>query len=434
MTADKLRIAINAQLIPGRGAGGIESVLIGLIAALGQLNDGAEEYVVIGPWEKPDWLAPYLGSNQHIVCGPRPSQVRGPGPLELFKRVLGPLRSKGRRVWRELFPVPVSRVWPEVPVSDGFYEELGCHVIHFPWQPYTVCAMPAVYNPHDLQHVHFPEFFSPIEIAWREITYRTGCNLAQTVVVGSTWVKDDLVKHFSLHPGKVQVIPWAPPTQAYTPPSPESLERVQARYSLQPPFALYPAMTWEHKNHLRLLTALAHLRDREGLAVRLVCTGHRHPAFWPRIEQQLHMLRLDDHVQFLGIVSPGDLRAIYRLAQFVIVPTLFEAASGPVFEAWLEGTAVACSTVTSLPEQVGGAALLFDPFSVEAIAGAIRCMTTDAGLRSKMISKGTRRLQNFRWDRTAKAYRAVYRQVAHQPLTEEDQRLLSWNWMRDPEI
>ena len=72
-----LRIAINAQLIPTAGAGGTQTVLIGLVHALGEL-DGPEEYVLIAPWKEkePDWLKPFVGENQSIVRGPKMQAVK----------------------------------------------------------------------------------------------------------------------------------------------------------------------------------------------------------------------------------------------------------------------------------------------------------------------------------------------------------------------
>src|SRR5438128_2082583 len=72
-----LRIAINAQLIPTAGAGGTQTVLIGLVHALAQL-DGPEEYVLIAPWKEkePDWLKPFVGKNQSIVRGPKMQAVK----------------------------------------------------------------------------------------------------------------------------------------------------------------------------------------------------------------------------------------------------------------------------------------------------------------------------------------------------------------------
>ena len=135
----------------------------------------------------------------------------------------------------------------------------------------------------------------------------------------------------------------------------------------------------------------------------------------------------------MGLVPPKDLKALYRLGRFVIIPSLFEAASGPLFEAWQEDTPVACSTVTSLPEQAGDAALLFDPLSVESIATAVARMATEDNLLEDLRWRGRRRLQDFSWERTAKAYRAVYRRAAGFLLSDEDRWLLSWDWMREPQ-
>jgi glycosyltransferase involved in cell wall biosynthesis len=184
---------------------------------------------------------------------------------------------------------------------------------------------------------------------------------------------------------------------------------------------------------LRLLQALAELRDNRGVTVRLVCTGHRFERHWVRVEAELKRLRLENQVQFLGSVSFPELLAIYRAAQFVVVPTLFEAASGPVFEAWQEDVPVACSNVTSLPQQAGDAALVFDPMDVTAIADAVQKMATQAEFRVQLRAAGRKRLLDFPWERTARAYRAVYRRAAGRVLSPEDVRLLKWDWMRAPE-
>lgn len=422
-----LRVAINAPIVPNSGVGGVESALIGLIHALGQLDYRIEEYIIISSWKDPEWLKPYIGPNQRIVCHPKTTQSS-------IRRILGPVRPIARRL-RYLLRhfLKIERTWPEISVSNGFYESLGCDVIHFPYQHFVVCALPMIYNPHDLQHLHYPQFFTPSTIVNRETIYPAGCHFAHTVVVGSEWVKQDIVHHYRVDPDKIQVIPWAPPTYAYPEPKSDTLNVVRKKYCLDEPFTFYPSMTWQHKNHIRLLEALALLRDRYGLKVHLVCTGHQN-TFWPCIQKRLLALKLQDQVRFLGIVPPEDLRALYQLAQFVVVPSLFEAASGPVLEAWHDSTPVACSTVTSLPEQAGEAALLFDPFSVESIADAVRRMATDEGLRSELIHKGERRLQDFSWERTAKAYRAVYRRAARRPLTDEDRWILGWDWMRNPQL
>jgi glycosyltransferase involved in cell wall biosynthesis len=228
----------------------------------------------------------------------------------------------------------------------------------------------------------------------------------------------------------VQVIPEAAPSQASAEPSPLDLARVKTTYRLEPPFIVYPGVTWPHKNHLALLRALAHLRDQRGITIRLVCTGARYPDFWPRIEDAVRELGLAGQVAFVGYVPEDDLRAIYRLAACLVLPSLYEASSLPIFEAWLDGLPVACSNVAALPQQVRDAAVLFDPSDVGAMADAIVKGVLDDEERRGLQHRGYERLKDFDLLRTAKAYRAVYRRAGGVPLTEEDRWLLQWDWMR----
>lgn len=419
----KLRVAINAQIPLGSGTGGIETVLRAL-TFLGKL-DGDEEYIFIGHWADPDWLKPFLGKRQKIIAAPRPREIE-PNAAEKFKRSFGrlrPLAGKVKRVFAPgQTPTPTKFFVPE---SDGFYESLGCDVIHFPYQDYVRCKLPTVYNPHDLQHLHYPKFFAPEEIERRETIYPAACRAAHTVVVASEFVKQDVVKSYNLDKDKVQVIAWSPPESAAEKSAEDAAPLLAANYIFPAePFALYPAMTWEHKNHIRLLEAIALLRERENLRINLVCTGHKN-AFWSQIERRLRELKLEEQVKFLGVVSHKELSLLYKRAQFVVVPTLFEAASAPLFEAWQHDVAVACSSVTSLPEQAANAALLFNPFSVEEIAVAVKRMATDKNLRAGLQANGKLRLQDFSLERTAKSYRAVYRKAAGLKLNAEDSALLN---------
>jgi glycosyltransferase involved in cell wall biosynthesis len=93
---------------------------------------------------------------------------------------------------------------------------------------------------------------------------------------------------------------------------------------------------------------------------------------------------------------------------------------------------VACANVTALPEQVMDAGLLFDPFDPIAIGDVLARLFRDDALCEELRAKGRRRLTDFDWVRTARAYRAVYRQAAGQRLSEEDRMLLAWDWMGQP--
>jgi glycosyltransferase involved in cell wall biosynthesis len=305
--------------------------------------------------------------------------------------------------------------------------------VHFPSVWFMLCNLPSVYNPHDLQHLLYPQNFTQGDFILREVLMPAGCRFANTVVVGTQWVKDDVIRRYRADTDKVQIIPWASTTEFFEESSAEHLAMVSRKYDLERPFALYPATTFPYKNHLRLLEALAHLRDTRGLVVRLVCTGGLYKVFWPSIEARVRELNLTSQVKFLGFVPNEDLRALYRLSQFLVMPTLYEADSNPIHEAWFEDVPVASSNVTALPDQVKDAGILFDPRDVPAIAAAVARLATNEALREDLRQRGRRRTKDFSWERTAKAYRAVYRRAADAPLTDEDRWLLQWDWLRDPD-
>ena len=209
-----------------------------------------------------------------------------------------------------------------MPLSDGFYEALGCEVIHFPHQEFILCALPSIYNPHDLLHLHYPQFFTAPTIARRETIYMHGTHFARTVAVASQRIKDDLVQHYRLAPEKIQVIPWGVPTRAFAEASPADLVTVKDKYRLEQPFAFFPARPWPHKNHLRLFEALASLRGSLGLTVQLVCTGSRYEPFWPQIESSLQRLKLEPQVLgWIYALSTG--YRISLLCQRFSSPTAF---------------------------------------------------------------------------------------------------------------
>ena len=418
MTTAPLRVCIDARLDPTRD-GGVVGVLLGLTRGLLQLRDGDEEYVFLVSAEGAAWLEPYADPSTFL-------RATAPGWIESARAEAskpGLARSivEGR-AWRTAMQFRPAN-WPPIPKSDGTAESAGVDLIHFVAQSAFLTDLPSIYHPHDLQHVHLPNNFTSWRRRRRELEYGTFCRQAAVVAVTSEWVRRDVIDHFDLPEEKVAVVPWAPPTLAYEAPDEEALISASKRLELPPRFLFYPAQAWPHKNHLALFRALARLRDEDGLTVSLVCTGGDH-AYAAELLDQRRALGLDEQVRWLGYVSPDDLRALFELCDGVVVPTLFEAASGPVWEAFVAGAPVACSNVTSLPAQAGDAAIVFDAHDESALVDAVRRLWLDDSLRRTLALKGRERVSQFTWERTAKHFRAHYRRIAGRELDAADRALL----------
>jgi glycosyltransferase involved in cell wall biosynthesis len=312
----------------------------------------------------------------------------------------------------------------KVPRSDFVIEKHGIDLIHFTGQGAFLTDVPSIYHPHDLQHVHLPQFFTRWQRLNREVFYKRFCEQAKIVAVASSWVKQDVVTHYGLPPQKVQVIPLAPSTEGHPLPTADDLRLVKKKFALPADFVFYPAKTWEHKNHISLIEAVAFLREHAGLKIPLVFSGYQ-SGFYPRILEYVKKNKMMDDVKFLGFVSPLELQALYKLCRLVAVPSKFEAASFCVWEAFAAGSAVACSNITSLPAQAGDAAILFDPYDRQSIANAVKALWVDGRLRENLAAKGKQNVSRFTWERTCRHFRAHYRKLLGSALSSEDENLLN---------
>jgi glycosyltransferase involved in cell wall biosynthesis len=402
-----LRVCIDARLAGGR-FGGVEQALIGIAAGLSKLEDDEEEYLFLTEPEHDDWLRPHLGGRCRLLHSRR-GRVRR-------------LAVRGTRAIAERIPLVGPRF--AVRRSDGTMEAARVDVVHFPIQDALITDIPSLYQPHDLLHLHLPEALPRWQRARREIVYRTHCARAESVIAMTSWGKRDLVDSYGLAADKVDVVPWGSVLWEYPEPTGTDLEQIRASLSLPGEFLLYPAQTWPHKNHERLLEALALLSNREGIAVSLVCPG-RQNRHYRRIRERVRELGLESTTRFPGFVSPLELHGLYELARGLVFPSLFEGWGLPVCEAFSTGLPVASSTATSLPDLVGDAGLLFDPSDPSDIADAIARLWTDSELRSTLAARGHERGKLFSFDRTARLLRAHYRRIGHRPLSEEDRILLA---------
>lgn len=410
----RLRVCVDARFTPA-AAGGVAQFVTGLLTGLLRTK-GDEELYVLVTHGMDEWVSNIVQGRARLLYsgGARSGAAWRSGLAKRLPRL--------RNTYRDLRWLALDRYRP-LPVSDGTIELAGIDVMHFATQMGFQTQMRTIYHPHDLQHLHLPDFFTRAEHAERERRYRELAARADVVAVASSWVKGDVVRQYGVPDDRVHVVPLAPPTGAIETVTEEQIASTRRQFLLPATFAFFPAQTWPHKNHLALLDALAILRDVHGIVVPLVCSGHQNEYFGV-IERRVRELRLAS-VQFLGYVTPAQIESLYQLSRVVVIPTKYEAASFPIWEAFLAGVPVACSNVTSLPRQVGDAALVFDPTRPDEIAEALRRLWTDEALRRTLVERGKQRVAEFSWDRTARHFRVLYRKLGGRSLSVEDQTILA---------
>ena len=147
---------------------------------------------------------------------------------------------------------------------------------------------------------------------------------------------------------------------------------------------LYAGNIKPHKNLERLIEAF-HMLRRGGLEhVKLLIIGDEISKY-ATLRRAVHRHKLHKHVRFFGFVPDKTLASLYRLASVFVFPSLYEGFGLPPLEAMAGGTPVITSNVSSLPEVVGDAAVLIDPYEPDEIADAMRrVLTDDEPLRAEL--------------------------------------------------
>ena len=251
-------------------------------------------------------------------------------------------------------------------------------------------SRPFIYTLHDLQQLYYPENFSRFQLAWRHQVYSRVSARARRIICESEYVKSDIVRFYGVEAERIAVIPAPPQSEFLDLASDEELREARGRLGLPERFLFYPAHFWHHKNHLRLIEAFSEV-VREAPDMRLVLTGKQQEAY-PAVMRAIEELGLRERVLCLGYVTQQDLQAIYRLAAALVMPSLFESVSIPVYEAFQLGTPVAASNILALPEQVGDAGALFDPKSVASIRNAMLEIVKDPEAARQRAKRGRERM------------------------------------------
>lgn len=398
------KICLDARLIEGI-AGGVQQVLVGLATGFSELKDGDEEYYFLTYRNLDSWIRPFLRGP----CIPLP--VDAP-----FK-----IKIRNNSIYSYILPIyqRLKKLKPlniKIPASDGTIEKIGVDLIHFTTQIGFLTSIPSLYCPHDLQHLHFPHFFSASELSYREHLYKTFCQQAKVVIAMTKFGKNDLIKNYGLSEDKIKIVPWAP--SIFPNPTSERIEQIKTKFNLPEKFIFYPAQTWEHKNHINLLIALS-IIIKDNKKIYLVCSGFQNE-FYKHIKKKVQALKLENNVKFVGFINREDVGILYKLAEFTIFPSRFEGWGLPILESISSGTPVACSNIEVFKEQLDEAVHYFNPEDPYDIAKTILQLWTDQKLRDSLKKKGKTISQKYTWLNTAILLRSIYRKTIGLNLTIED--------------
>jgi len=251
---------------------------------------------------------------------------------------------------------------------------------------------------HDIAHLEHPEWFNSWFAKWYGFLIPRLVHRVRRIITVSEFTKVRLIETTRVPLEKVVVIPNGVDA-CFQPQPSEEVANVRKVLSIPTPnYVLTLGSLEPRKNLHRLLKAWGNICHKLPTEVWLVVVGGKGHSL---VFQDISFDKLPPRVYFTGYVPDKYLPALYSGALAFVYVSIYEGFGLPPLEAMACGTPVVTSNITSLPEVVGDAAVLVDPYNIEAIAWGIWKVLEDTSLREKLRSKGLERVREFTWDRTA---------------------------------
>lgn len=308
-----------------------------------------------------------------------------------------------------------------------FLRQIPADLYHIPVNSVPLLMRkPYVVTVHDMASLLFETGRS-----WRNnlrhYHFRRGLIRADRVIAVSAATRRDVVNLLGVQPERIRLVYSAPSAEFFqhgrvadaraAGPESQPLDRhrILERYQIHYPFLLYAGAIRPQKNIPRLVEAFAIARSSlanhpEYKDLRLIIIGDE-ISHYPAVRQAVIQSRVEEAVRFLGFVPFDTMRVFYEAAAAFVFPSLYEGFGLPPLEAMASGTPVITSSMSSLPEVVGCAAMLVNPENVFDIARGIKEVLLDPVLRARLTEEGRIHAAKYSWKATAQQVLEIYREI-----------------------
>lgn len=302
-------------------------------------------------------------------------------------------------------------VWPAFPIPYSLFFGKDRDITQF----FNFVVPPGVKGKvvtivHDMAYKAYPETVNEKTRRWLELTLEGSCKRADAIMTVSEFSKQEIMKYLGVKAEKITVMPNGVDLERYHGSYPkEAIGRLKDKYHIQGEYFLYLGTLEPRKNIERLIEAYHLLLQEKGedSIPRLVLAGGK-GWLYDSIFELVGRLGIGHMVLFTGYVEGADVPVLMQGARAFLFPSLYEGFGMPPLEAMACRTPVITSATSSLPEVVGDAGMLVDPFDVAAIKEAMGRLSEDEGLARRLGDMGFERAQDYTWRHSAEILKQVY--------------------------
>ena len=265
-----------------------------------------------------------------------------------------------------------------------------------------VCPQVTVTTVHDLAFVRRPDLYEPATRKRLKRVTKQAVQKSTKILVPSQATKQDLIELYRVAEDRIVVTPLSADTDLFRPYTQEEARLVLQKYRLGTNFFLAVGRLEKKKNVINLIRAFELFKSRRGVGdpFELVFVGE--PGYgYGEMKKYFDLSPNKEQIRQLGYVPNEEVAPLMSQATAYLFPSWYEGFGIPNLEAMAAGTALITSDIPVHREVVGDAGLLVPPAEPEAWAHAMESIVKDGTLRTELIAKGTQRVKQFSWEKTA---------------------------------
>jgi glycosyltransferase involved in cell wall biosynthesis len=385
MNLDKMKIAFDVQPIIASNKTGVGFCEAGIIKALTSLYNDNEylfNFFALGRKVNPDNINNYVKSCCKI------------NSCKWFSSYL-------YKIIKSFLPVPYSM----------FFREKAdiTHFFNFNIPPFVHGKR--VVTIHDMAFKRFPEtvcFKTKMSLI---LNIKKTLKRADKIITVSNFSKDEIIKFFNIDAGKIAVVPNGVDFSLFNPNYDiAKINEVKDKYKINGSYFLYLGTLEPRKNLIRLISAYNEYIKLTDSSTLLVLAGQK-GWMYDGIFEKVRELKLEEKIIFTGYIKDYEAPILINGAVAFCFTSLYEGFGMPPLEAMACGTPVLTSNISSLPEVVGDAAILVDPYSEKEITNALVKLHNDENLRKELSEKGLVQAKKFSWDNAATILNNIYKEL-----------------------
>lgn len=285
------------------------------------------------------------------------------------------------------------------------------------WCPYNTAPLnvscPTVVTVHDVIYMSLKlkeasSLYKKAGLIYRRTVVPLAIKKAEEIVTISNYAKKDICKCFPLTRDKIRIVYNSTDFEVSSlPPTEEQV--FFEKHKIEKPYILGFGSLESRKNSMGLIKAYKRLNQKLRDKYQLVLFGFR------GYEESKEYAYIKENeianIIVLEYVSDEEKNSLYKNSTMFVFPTFSEGFGIPILEAYVNGTPVITSNVTSLPEVAGNAAVLIDPHNTDEICVEIERLLMDKDKRNDLMDKGKRQLDKFDWKKSAKEMYSILKKA-----------------------